>query len=220
MFRMDQQTRMVRFTSSKLEARGMQPTNGGEILKWVGVTLLATRYESGARADLSAMRACRRYMLSPAFGERTGMWRRRFDALWSSMTFSQQTGGADDASEKRRWQFIDYLITSINDHRASRGSPRDLMCVDEFMSKPCGQGGHRILRGWPMYVEIERKPENGCDTQCGMWTKQIYVSAERRHDGGAPPGGRYERRGRPAPRHCGAQEFGGPLRWHQAGCAR
>jgi len=156
---------MVHLTSSKLEVRGMQPTDGGEVLKWVGVTLLATRYEFGARADLRATRARSMFMLAPAFGERTGMSRRRFDALWSCMTFSQQTGGADDASEKRRWQLINDFIASINDHRASRVSPSDLICVDESMCQWYGQGGHCVLRGLPMYVAIDGKPENGCEIQ-------------------------------------------------------
>ena len=73
MLPMDQLTRIVLLTSSKLEARGMQRTNGGEVLKWVGVTLLATRYEFGARADLWATLARSKCMLAPAFGERTGM---------------------------------------------------------------------------------------------------------------------------------------------------
>jgi len=141
MFPMHQLTRMVRLTSSNLEARGMQRTDGGEVLKWVGVTLLATRYEFGARADLWSARSRSKYMLAPAFGERTGMSRRRFDALWSFMTFSQQTGGANDASEKRRWQLINDFIASINDHRDSRVSPSDLICVDESMCKWYGQGG-------------------------------------------------------------------------------
>jgi len=186
---MDQLTRMMRLTSMKLEARGMQPTDGGEVLKWVGVTLLATHYESDARADLWAMRARSKYILAHAFGERTGMSRRRFDALWSCMTFSQQTGGADDASEKRRWQLINDFIASINDHRASRVSPSDLLCVDESMCKWYGQGGHWILRGLPMYVAIDRKPENGCEIQnaaCGrsgiMLRLSVVTTAKHRHE--------------------------------------
>ena len=151
MIPMDQLTRILCLTSSKLEARGMQPTNGGEVLKRVGVTLLVTRYELfGARADLWATRACSKYMLAPAFGEPTGMSRRRFEALWSCMTLSQQTGGVDDASEKRRCQLINDFIASINDHRASRVSPSDLICDGESMCKWYGQGGHWILRGLPM----------------------------------------------------------------------
>jgi len=186
---MDQLTRMVHLTSSKLEARGMQPTDGGEVLKWVGVTLLATRYEFGARADLWATPARSKYTLAPAFGERTGMSRRRFDALWSCMTFSHQTGGADDASKKRRWQLINDFIVSINDHRASRVSPSDLICVDEFMCKWYRQGSHWILRGLPMYVAIDRKPENGCQIQNAAYGRSgillrlsVVTTADHRHE--------------------------------------
>lgn len=52
MFPMDQLTHMVRLTSPKLEARGLPPTTAGEVLKLMGVLILVTRYEFGARAEL------------------------------------------------------------------------------------------------------------------------------------------------------------------------
>ena len=48
--------------------------------------------------------------------------------------------------------------------------PSDEICVDESMSQWYGQGGHWINHGLPMYVAIDRKPENGCEIQnaaCG-----------------------------------------------------
>jgi len=101
------------------------------------------------------------------------------------MTFSQQTGGADDASEKRRWQLINAFIASINNHRASRVSPSDLICVDKSMCKWYGQGGHWILRGMPMYVAIDRKPENGCEIQnaaCGRSGIMLRLSVDTTAD--------------------------------------
>jgi len=190
MFPVDQLVRMVRLTSAKLRTRGMQQTTAGEVLKFIGVTLLATRYEFGARADLWATKARNKYMQAPAFGERTGMPRSRFDALWSSVTFSEQAGDADD-SEGSRWQLINEFVSSINSHRAARVSPSDLICVDESMCKWYGQGGHWILRGLPMYVAIDRKPENGCEIQdaaCGrsgiMLNLSVVTTAEHRQDTG------------------------------------
>lgn len=102
------------------------------------------------------------------------MPRRRFDLLWSSLTFS---GGAPDAqpapglgSEQRRWARVNDFVESINAHRSSRVTPADTICVDESISRWYGQGGHWISRGLPMYVAIDRKPENGCEIQdaaCG-----------------------------------------------------
>ena len=48
--------------------------------------------------------------------------------------------------------------------------PSDEICVDESMFRWYGQGGHWINHGLPMYVAINRKPENGCEIQnvaCG-----------------------------------------------------
>ena len=52
MFPMNQLMRMVRLTSPALEGRGMQPAYRRELLKFIGVTILAARYEFGSRAKL------------------------------------------------------------------------------------------------------------------------------------------------------------------------
>jgi len=191
---------MVSLTSAKLQARGMRPTTGGEVLKLIGVTVLATRYEFGSRADLWATRPRKKYLVAPAFSERTGMPRSRFDSLWSCLTFSKQSEGGGD-SEKSRWQLVDDFVSNINEHRSSRVCPSDLICVDESMYKWYGQGGHWILKGLPMYVAIDRKPENGCEIQnaaCSrsglMLQLSIVTTAEHRQqtatgdDDGLPHG--------------------------------
>ena len=164
MFPMTQLELMVRLTSDKLEARGMRPTTAGELLKFIGVTVLATRYEFGARVDLWATTARSKYMLAPAFGLRTGMPRAKFDALWSSVAFSKQVVDGGD-SEESRWQLIEDFVSNTNLHRSARVTPSDLICVDESMSNWYRQGGHWILKGLPMYVAIDRKPEKGCEVQ-------------------------------------------------------
>lgn len=184
MFPLDQLVRMVRLTSAKLAARNRPATTAGEVLKFLGVILLATRYEFGARADLWATQARNKYLPAPAFGERTGMPRARFDALWSCVTFSEQRS-AGDTSEQGRWELITDFVSAINEHRAARVTPSESICVDESMSKWYGQGGHWIQRGLPMYVAIDRKPENGCELQnaaCGrsgiMLRLRVVTTAE------------------------------------------
>jgi len=186
MFPMTQLALIVRLTSDKLEARGMRPTTAGELLKLIGVTVLATRYEFGARADLWAAAARSKYMLAPAFGLRTGMPRAMFDALWSSVAFSKQVVDGGE-TEESWWQLIEDFVFNINLHLSARVTPSDLICVDESMSKWYGQGGHWILKGLPMYVAIDRKPENGCEVQnaaCGrsglMLRLSIVTTAEHR----------------------------------------
>jgi len=133
MFPMNQLTRMVRLTSPALEGRGMQPTTRGELLKSIGVTILATRYELGSRAELSSTKPRNPYLVAPAFGERTGLSRCRFDALWSCVAFSEQMSGGRDDSEQSRWELYTDFIDSINAHRDAHVSPREYICVVESM---------------------------------------------------------------------------------------
>jgi len=97
MFPMGQLALMISLTSAKLQARGMRPTTRGEVLKFIGVTVPVTRYEFSSRADLWAKRPRNRYMVAPAFGERTGVPRSRFESLWSCLTFSEQSEGGGDS---------------------------------------------------------------------------------------------------------------------------
>jgi len=133
-FPMHQLVRIVSLTSEKLRTRRMQQTTAGEVLKFIGVTLLATRFEFGARADLWAIKARDKHMQAPAFGGRTGMPRSRFDALLSFVTFSEPAADADD-TEGSRWQLINEFVSAINSHRAAHVSSSDLICVDESMRK-------------------------------------------------------------------------------------
>ena len=63
--------------------------------------------------------------------------------------------------------------------------PSDEICVDESMSWWYGQGSHWINHGLPMYVVIDRKPENGCEIQnaacgrCGVMIRlKVVKTAE------------------------------------------
>jgi len=174
-FPQDQLTRVTELTSAKLESRRLPPTSPGEILKFFGILILATRFQFGSRADLWATAPRSKHMPAPAFGARTGMPRHRFDALWSALTFSRQPAGGGPANgqsggERYRWALINDFISSINAHREAHVTPGDTICVDESMIKWYGLGGPWISVGLPMYVAIDRKPENGCEIQnaaCG-----------------------------------------------------
>lgn len=185
MFPIEKLTHMVRLTSPKLQARDLPPTTAGEVLKFIGVLILATRYEFGARAELWETKARNPYLAAPAFGERTGLTRCRFDALWSCLTFSEQRGRGGDDSEQSRLELISNFVGSINNHRHAHVSPSEYTCVDESMCKWYGQGGAWIQRGLPTYVVLDRKPESGCEVQnaaCGrsdiMLRLSVVTSAE------------------------------------------
>jgi len=148
-----------------------QTTTIGELLKWFGVLILVTRFEFGSRADSWSEKPRCKYMPAPGFGK-TGMSRQRFDDLWRHMECSYQVPQRPDdmSSERHRWCLVQDFIDRINEHRVSCFHPSDIICVDESISRWCGLGGSWINKGLPMYVAIDRKPEDGCEIQdscCG-----------------------------------------------------
>lgn len=158
---------MVLHTNEVLEAKHKKLTTIGEILKWFGVVLLATRYEFGSRRDLWSTTPTSKYMPAPCFGEKTGMSRDRFDLLWNNMVWSKQpTDRPEEKShEGHRWMLVEGFIFNINGHRKKYYCPSWILCVDESMSRWYGLGGVWINIGLPHYIALDRKPENGCEIQ-------------------------------------------------------
>ena len=142
-------------------------TTKGEMLRFFGVVILATKFEFDNRRSLWATTATSKYIPAPLFGK-TNLSRNRFDDLWRCIRFSDQPSvrPADMTAEQFRWKLVDSSVTEFNEHRASTVSPSERICVDESISRWYGKGGHWINHGLPMYVAIDRKPENGCEIQC------------------------------------------------------
>jgi Transposase IS4 len=163
---------MVEQTSKKLTKEGKPKLTKGECLKWLGVLLLITRFEFGDRANLWATQSHCKYVPAANFGERTGMTRDRFHDIFRCMVWSVQPPKRPDhmSSEQYRWLLIEDFIANFNEHRSQYFHPGWLICVDESMSRWYGLGGHWINMGLPMYVAIDRKPEDGMEIQnacCG-----------------------------------------------------
>ena len=57
------------------------------------------------------------------------------------------------------------FVDPINSHRKQFVMLGHVICVDESMYQWYGLGGHWINMGLPMYVAIDRKPEDGCEIQ-------------------------------------------------------
>jgi len=172
LFPQKQLSLITELSSANLAARGLARTTPGKILKLLGVLLLATRFEFGSRAKMWSTPPPTKLMPAPAFCSRTGMSRNRFDNLWSNLAFIRQPAGGPSTggTEQFRWALINDFIHAIAQHRVDHGTPGDTLCVDESMSKWYRQGRHWISIGLPMYVAIDRKPENGCEienTACG-----------------------------------------------------
>ena len=162
---------ILQLTNNELAMARKNYTMAGEIVKFFGVMLLVTRFEFGSQASLWSNMTTNKYIPAPLFGL-TGMPQKQFDDLWMCIRFSDQPHNhpSDMTSEQCRWRLVDDFIKNFNEHRAQNFFPSDEICIDESMSRWYGQGGHWINHGLPMYVAIDRKPENGCEIQnaaCG-----------------------------------------------------
>ena len=191
-------TKMRQLTNRALIRLGKKPITKGELLKCFGVMILCTRHEFTSRSSLWSTTAPFKYINAAAFGK-TGMARQRFDDLWRYMVWSEQPSErpAGMSHEKYRWLLVDGFVTEYNNHREQNFIPSDLICVDESISRWYGQGGRWINHGLPMYVAIDRKPDNGCEIQnacCGrsgimMRLKLVKTAEEDRTHQDEHPGG-------------------------------
>ncbi|KAG7349008.1 transposase IS4 [Nitzschia inconspicua] len=93
------------------------------------------------------------------------------------------------SSEQYRWLLVDDFVEEFNEHMVQAFDPSEHICVDESISRWYGQGGHWTNMGLPMYVAIDRKPENGCEIQnatCGqsgfmLRLKLVKNGSRRKH---------------------------------------
>ena len=139
-----------------------------ELLKFIGIIILSTKYDWNDRSNLWSTTNASKYEMAPNFGEKTGMSRNRFDLLWKLMRYSHQPPERPEGmnSETYRWMLVQDFVDAINTHRALWYYVTDRICVDESFSRWYGQGGFWINHGLPMYVSYERKPDDGCE----IWT--------------------------------------------------
>jgi hypothetical protein len=162
----------VRLTNKALRKLNLQTRytyqlTVGELLKFIGILILGTRYESGSRRELWSTNSWCKYIDPPKFGDKTGMVRDRFDVIFSNICFSHQPDTRPDgmSDESYRWMLIDDFVSNFNSHREKYYKPSHIICVDESISRWYGLGGSWINSGLPMYVAQDRKPENGCEIQ-------------------------------------------------------
>jgi Transposase IS4 len=91
----------------------------------------------------------------------------RFHAIFRHMVWSYQPSMRPEgmSSEAYRWLLVEDFVKNFNEHRAHFFSPSWQVCVDESISRWYGLGGHWINIGLPMYVAMDRKPEDGLEIQ-------------------------------------------------------
>ena len=151
--------RILKLTNEKLEEAECSEMDVGDLLKFFGVLLLITRFEFGDRASLWSTTTHSPYIPAVCMGETTGMPRKRFDAIWRFLTFSECPEERPDgvSSAAHRWMHVDDFIADFNHHRRNNFRPTEIICVDESMSRWYGIGGDWINEGLPQYIAMDRK---------------------------------------------------------------
>jgi Transposase IS4 len=156
-------------TSAKLTSLDspQMPTSIGEILKFMGILIIITRFEFGTRASLWCPKGRNRFIPPPNLGHTTGMSRERFDVLWRYMVWSEQPKECPPgmSHEEFRWSLVQDFVDNFNNHREAFYFSSYLICADESISRWYGLGGNWINMGLPHYVAMDRKPEHGCEIQ-------------------------------------------------------
>ena len=190
-------------TNIQLQQKNKRTTTEGEIVKFFGLWILMTRYEFGERRSLWSTTSQHKYVPAPKFGM-TGMSRDRFEVLWSCIRFSRQPPErpAGTSCSTYRWMLVDDFVSLFNAHRAAYFVPSHILTADESIFRWYGMGGSWINEGLPMYIAIDRKPEDGCEIQntCdGISGVMLYlkivkaaedVEGGEHDDAGLPHGGK------------------------------
>ena len=193
---------MIRLTNTNLQKARQKELTKGELVRFFGVLINATRFKFGARRDLWSNTAPTKYIPAPSFGK-TGMTRARFDISGQHLQWSEQPQERPPSMSihEYRWRLVDDHVDNFNDHRARNFVPIHRICVDESISRWYGQGGSWINHDLPHYVDIDRKPESGAEIQnaaCGTSGVMIHLKLvkgqliggeEDENEEGVPHGG-------------------------------
>ena len=90
------------------------------------------------------------------------MSRNRFDDIWYAVRWSRQPPEQPDgmSSERYRWILINDFVANINKYRQRTFVPGGRLEADETVVRWYGKGGAFVDAGLPMYLALERKPDN------------------------------------------------------------
>ena len=134
------------------------------MIKWLGIIILSTRSEFVDRASMWSTVYQSNYRSAPAFGK-TIMNRRHIDMLWSHVRWIHRPDvrGGGKSHEAHWWKLVEDFVPFFNEYHTQLFSPSDLICADESILWWYRQSGYWINLGFPMYVAMERKPDNGVD---------------------------------------------------------
>jgi hypothetical protein len=133
---------MITLTNAKLGAKGEQDLTRGELFKFFGILILATRFEFGSRRELWSTVPLMCYQPACAFGN-IGMSGNHVDVHFTTVVWSDQPEEHHDgmASEQYCWKLVSHFVDCFNDHCKSQYVPLDQICEDKSVSCWYGLGG-------------------------------------------------------------------------------
>ena len=78
--------------------------------------------------------------------------------------------------EDHRWKLSEDFIINFNEYCTHIISPLDIIFSDESILRWYIQGGHWIHLSFPVYVTMDRKPENGAEIHnSSFWWSGIMM---------------------------------------------
>ena len=149
---------MVKYTDKQLKQNGGDELSKSELLKFLSLCILITRFQFSSRRNLWSTTATSKYVPAFRLGQLAGMSWCRFDEIWSCLRWSYQPEERpnDMMHSAYRWMLVDGFVDRFNVHRASKFFPGRYVCVDESMIRWYGHGGDWINHGLPHYIAIDR----------------------------------------------------------------
>jgi hypothetical protein len=159
---------VLQLTNERLAAKEKREITLQELLWWIGVcVLIATINFRGDRRRLWEGGGSYSAYLPSHNLNATGMSHNRFEDIWYAVRWSRQPPEqpVGMSSEWYRWMLVDNFVENINAYRQRTFVPGDHLEADKKVIRWYGVGGGYINKGLPMYLALERKPDNGGEIQ-------------------------------------------------------
>ena len=118
MFPPNQLTEMVRLTNRELKEKEEKSMTIGEMVEFMGICIIITRFQFLSRQYLWSQTAPSKYVPAFKLGQLTVMARNKFDMIWSYLIWSHQPKQREEVMthEKYRWLLVNNCIDCFSTH--------------------------------------------------------------------------------------------------------
>ena len=159
---------VLELTNKRLAAKKKKELTRQELIRWIGVCMLiaSINFRGDCRKLWEGGGAASKYLPSYDLCA-MGMSRNRFDDIWYAVRWSRQPPGQPDGMSSKRywWMLIEDFVANYNKYRQRTFVPGSHIEANETVVRWYGKGGAFVDAGLPMYLALERKPDNGGEIQ-------------------------------------------------------